>query len=217
MSVHPLPPRASGKRSLPLDGGGQVGVLNCYSFLVRSNLLLYFQNKCYVIRWAGILSFIYIVHMLGCAPLQVKEGTFSPPHKKYTINLPGKNWEPIKIGKEDIALRHKQYHAMITFISSDIESKKVSLEMLNSQLFIGMKNKKILLNDSMLVDNQAAMHTILVCEIDNHKLKVESYVVMFENKVYDLVSWAPTDLFDNIRKDFENIIKSFKFSTYSEQ
>jgi len=100
---------------------------------------------------------------------------------------------------------------MIAFISSDIEKKKVSLNMLNNQLFIGIKNKKILLKESIVVDNQEAVHTILVCEMDNHKFKVDSYVVKFGNKVYDLVYWSPPDLFDYIRKDFENIIKSFKF------
>ena len=149
--------------------------------------------------------------MLGCAQLQVKEGILSPPYKNYTVNIPGKGWEMIKVGKDDIALWHKQYHAMIAFISSDIENNKYSLEMLNSQLFIGMKNKKILLKESIVVDNQEAVHTILVCEMDNHKFKVDSYVVKFGNKVYDLVYWSPPDLFDYIRKDFENIIKSFKF------
>ncbi|HHT9145083.1 MAG: hypothetical protein Q7J76_02600 [Candidatus Brocadiaceae bacterium] len=168
----------------------------------------YFQIK-YVIRWLGVPCFIL---MLGCAQLQVKDGILSPPHKNYTVNIPGKGWEMIKVGKEDIALWHKQYHAMIAFISSNIENKKVSLKMLNNQLFIGMKNKKILLNEPMLVDNQQAMHTICVGEIDNHKLKVESYVIKFGNKVYDLVYWAPVNSFNYVREDFENIIKSFKFS-----
>ncbi len=167
----------------------------------------YFQIK-YVIRWLGVPCFILI---LGCAQLQVKDGILSPPYKNYTVNIPGKGWEMIKVGKEDIALWHKQYHAMIAFISSDIENKKVSLEMLNNQLFIGMKNKKILLNEPMLVDNQKAMHTILMCEIDNHKFKVDSYVIKLENKVYDLVYWAPPDSFDYVREDFKSIVKSFKF------
>ncbi|MBI2472841.1 MAG: hypothetical protein HYV59_16620 [Planctomycetes bacterium] len=173
----------------------------------------YFQIK-HVIRWCGLPFFII---MLGCAPLQVKEGIFSPPHRNYTVTLTGKDWEPIKIGKEDIALRHKQYHAMIAFISSDIESKQVSLEMLNSQLFIGMKNKKILLNEPVLVDNQKAMHTILTCEIDNHTFKVESYVIKFGNKVYDLASWAAPDLFDYVQNNFTNLIRSFKFTPPEEQ
>ena len=153
--------------------------------------------------------FFYIV--IGCAQLQVKDGILSPPHKNYTVNIPGKGWEMIKVGKEDIALWHKQYHTMIAFVSSDIENKKYSLEMLNSQLFIGMKNKKILLKESVIVDNQQAMHTIFLCEIDNHKFKVDAYVIKFENKVYDLVYWAPVNSFDYVREDFESIVKSFKF------
>ena len=171
----------------------------------------YFQNKYYIIRWAGILSFIYIVHVFGCAPLQIKEGVFSPPHEKYTVNMLGKGWEPIKVGKEDMALWHKQYHATITIISSDIENKKVSLKMLNNQLFIGMKNKKILSKESIVVGNQEAVHTIFLCEIDNHKFKVDSYVIKFENKVYDLVYWSPVNSFDYVREDFKCIVKSFKF------
>ena len=167
----------------------------------------YFQIK-YVIRWLGVPCFILT---LGCAPFQVKDGTLSPQHKKYSVTLPGKDWEPIKTGKEDVALWHKQSHAMIAFISSDIENKKVSLKMLNNQLFIGMKNKKILLKESIVVDNQEAVHTIFVCEIDNHKFKVDSYVIKFENKVYDLVYWSPVNSFDYVREDFKSIVKSFKF------
>ena len=167
----------------------------------------YFQLK-HILRWLGISCFIF---MLGCAQLQVKEGILSPPYKNYTVNIPGKGWEMIKVGKEDIALWHKRHHAMIAFISSDIENKALSLEMLNSQLFIGMKEKKVLRKESVIVDNQRAMHTILTCEIDNHKLKVESYVIEFENKVYDLISWAPADLFDYAQNDFINLINSFKF------
>ena len=167
----------------------------------------YFQIK-YVIRWLGVPCFVLT---LGCAPLQVKDGTLSPPHKNYTVTIPGKGWELVKAGKEDVALLHKQYHAMITFISSDIENKKYSLEMLNSQLFIGMKEKKVLRKESVIVDNQQAMHTIYVCEVDNHKFKVDSYVIKFGNKVYDLLYWAPSDSFDYVREDFKSIVKSFKF------
>ena len=57
----------------------------------------YFQIK-YVIRWLGAPCFIF---MLGCAQLQVKDGILSPPHKNYTVNIPGKGWELVKAGKED--------------------------------------------------------------------------------------------------------------------
>ena len=105
---------------------------------------------------------------------------------------------------------------MIAFISSDRENKKVSLKMLNNQLFIGMKNKKILLNEPMLVDNQKALHTIVESEMDNCKLKIDSYVIKMGDKVYDLVCWAPSDSFSFVQGDFEKMVRSFKFTRREE-
>ena len=167
----------------------------------------YFQIK-YVIRWLGVPCFVL---MLGCAPLQVKDGILSPPHKNYTVTIPGKGWELVKAGKEDVALWHKQYHAMIAVISSDIENKGFSLETLNRHLFIGMTGKKIVSKESVLVDNQKALHTIVESEMDNCKLKIDSYVIKVGDKVYDLICWAPSDSFDYVREDFKSIVKSLKF------
>lgn len=169
-----------------------------------------FRNK-KVIPWLAISSFIY---MLGCAPLQIKEGVFSPRDKNYIITIPGagKGWKPIRADKEDIALWHKQHKAMIAVISSDIENKKLSLEILNRHLFLGMTGKKIVLKEPVLVDNQKALHTILEGEMDNSKLKIDSYVIKAGDKVYDLVYWAPADSFDSVKDDFENMIRSFQFT-----
>ena len=150
--------------------------------------------------------------MLGCAPLQVKDGILSPPHKNYTVTIPGKGWELVKAGKEDVALWHKQYHAMIAVISSDIENKGFSLETLNRHLFIGMTGKKIVSKESVLVDNQKALHTIVESEMDNCKLKIDSYVIKVGDKVYDLVCWSSIDMFNHVQTDFESMVRNFKFT-----
>ncbi len=171
--------------------------------------MYYFFTK-YIIYRCGLLFFLLIV---SCAQLPVKDGDFSPSHKKYSVTLPAKGWESIKVGKEDIAIWNGQSRATIAFISSVIQGKKSSLEMLRRQLFIGMKSNKILLSEPVLVGNQAAMHTILSCNIDNHNIKIESYVIRLGNSVYDLAYWAPCDSFDNAREDFVGAINSFKSST----
>ena len=176
----------------------------------RSKPLGCFRNK-KIIGWLSIVIFLCI---LGCSPLEIKRGVFSPPDEKYTVHIPDSGWEPIKLGKEDLALWHKQYHATIAFISSNVKGKKGSLEALDNQLFIGMKHKRIVLKDFVLVDNQRAMHTILTCELDNHELKIDSYVIQSGDRVYDLVYWASSDSFNRTLGDFENIVKSFKFSNY---
>ena len=50
--------------------------------------------------------------------------------------MPANGWEPIKLDKGDLVLWHKQHHAMIAFISTNVDDKEVSLEMLNSQLLL---------------------------------------------------------------------------------
>jgi len=154
---------------------------------------------------------------LGCTPLQVKDGHFSPSHKKYSVTLPGKGWEAIKVGKEDIALWNGQSRATIACISSEIQGRNSSLEALHRQLFIGMKDKNILLDEPLLVDNQQAMHTILLCTVDNYPIKIESYIIKCENKIYDFLYWTPPDFFDYAQNDFKNSVKSFRFKPTEEQ
>lgn len=101
---------------------------------------------------------------------------------------------------------------MIAIISSKIENKGFSLEMLKRHLLIGMTAKKIVSEDSVLVDNQSALHTILEGKMDNNKLKINSYVIKVGDKVYDLVYWAPADSFDSVKGDFENMVRTFRFT-----
>lgn len=178
--------------------------------------MLSLSRKKNVIRWLNVpgLFAILIFYSLGCASLQMRDNIFSSPNKEYTVHIPEKGWEPVKIGDEDIALWNKQYNAMIALISSGIKSKEFPLETLNKQLFIGMKDKEILVKEPAIVDNRKAMHTILTSKIDNHTLKIDSYVIEADNKIYDLVYWAPFDLFNHVQGDFENMVKTFTLNQF---
>ena len=68
------------------------------------------------------------------------------------------------------------------------------------------------MNESTTVDNQNAIHTMLAGEMDNCKLKIDSYVIRAGNYIYDLVYWVPSDSFDYVKGDFENMVRSFKFT-----
>ena len=91
------------------------------------------------------LSIVNIFCIFGCAAVKIKDGAFSPQDKNYIIKIPGteKGWEPMQADKEDIALWHKQYKAMIAIISSNIENKGFSLEMLNRHLFWESQARKL--------------------------------------------------------------------------
>lgn len=168
-----------------------------------------FKKKA-LLQWIGVAGILLIV-LGGCAQWSAGKRTISPLNKKYTLSITGNGWEPMKAGKEDMALWHKQSHAMMAFITSDVKSKKYTLEILNTQFFIGLKGKKILLKEQVTIDNQKAIHSILVADVDNQPLKIDSYVIQAKGHIYDLVYWAPSALFDNVRSDFVDAVKSFKF------
>lgn len=168
-----------------------------------------------ILRWLGTLGFMFIIaDFLGCATIKIEQGIFSPRDKNFIMKLPEseKGWKPLPADKEDIALWHKQYKAIIAVISSDIENKGFSLEMLNRLLFLGITNKKIVSKESVPVDKQRALHMILEGELDHCRLKIDSYIIRIGDKVYDLVYWAPTDSFDKVKGDFEDMIRSFRFT-----
>ncbi|MEK7775835.1 MAG: hypothetical protein AAB331_00475, partial [Planctomycetota bacterium] len=158
------------------------------------------------LSWLCVLAVLYGV--IGCAPLEINDGAFSPPHQRYTVHVPEKGWEPMRVDKEDIALWHKQCRAMIAIISSGTEGKGLSVEVVNSHLFIGMKDKRMITKEHVTVCNQDALHTTLECVMDDWQLKVESYSIKAGDTVYDLVYWALPDLFDCARGDFEVVVKS---------
>lgn len=166
------------------------------------------MKTCPALSRLCVLVVLYSV--IGCAPLDINNGTFSPSHQRYMVSVPEKGWELMRVDKEDIALWHKQCRAMIAIISSDAEGKGLPVEMVNSHLFIGMKDKRIITKEHVTISNQDALHTTLECVLEDRQLKVESYSMKAGDTVYDLVYWAPPDLFDCARGDFEQMVKTFR-------
>ncbi len=146
----------------------------------------------------------------GCASLQIKEGVFFPFHKQYTVSIPRGDWEVTKLSGEDITLRNKGCQATITLITSDIKNEEISLESINARLFIGVKDKKTLVKEIVPVGSSHAMHTVLECIVNGQKLRIDSYIIKSKKKVFDLVYWAPLDVFDYGQGEFEYTVKSFK-------
>ncbi|MCC6324390.1 MAG: hypothetical protein IT420_01865 [Candidatus Brocadia sp.] len=159
------------------------------------------------------LSIIPFLCVPGCATIKIKEGIFSPQDKNYLIKIPGTEygWEPVPADKADIALWHKQYKAVIAIISSDVENKGFSMEMLGQLLVLGITGKKIISKNPVLIDNQDALHMILAGEMDDCRLTIDSYIVRIGDKVYDLVCWAPSGSFNQIQADFEDMVRSFHY------
>ncbi len=180
---------------------------------MNDNMAGIFPKKtCPALFWLCALAVLYSV--VGCASLDINHGAFSPSHQRYTVRVPEQGWEPMRVDREDIALWHKQCHAMIAVISNSTEGKGLSVEIANSNLFIGMKDKRIITKEHVTISDQDVLHTTLECVMDNQQLKVESYSIKTGDTVFDLIYWAPPDLFDCARGAFEEMAMSFRLAAY---
>lgn len=178
--------------------------------ITREYLSSTFRGKTagYLIR---IPCLIYIiVYHVNCTSFQVKEGTFLPHHGQYTLDIPGRDWDISQLNNEEITLQHKGSQATIALVSSNLESEKAPLESLSERLFIGIKDKKVLLKEIVPVSGRQAMHTILEFRVNKQKLKMDSYIIRAGKTVFDLVFWAPHNAFDNNQSDFKTMVQSFK-------
>jgi hypothetical protein len=158
---------------------------------------------------------VFFVLLVGCRTQQIiVSGTFTSPQKTYKVILPKEGWTHLRQGLgEDISMQNiGAGGATFAVISHRKKYGNLSLDILQSHLFIGFKHRKILGKQYVTLSGQRASHTILIGEVNgSSEIKISSYVVARNGWVYDLVYWAQPDHFDNVLDDFEGMVRSFVF------
>jgi len=151
------------------------------------------------------------LYFCGCSMFTGKNDLMLSLHPD-TTPLQEKGWQAIQVDDADTALWNEQCQSMIVTISSALKTENLSTEALNNLLFIGIKNKKVISKEAVLLDNRTAMHTVLLGEVDNKKMKIDAYIIKKGDIVYDIVYFAPPRIFDCAHNDFKKFIHSLKFS-----
>lgn len=156
---------------------------------------------------------IFLVLLAGCQAQQViVNGAFTNPQKLYKVVLPKEGWSYLQAGMgEDIAMYNSSAGGAATFavISHRQEYDKLSLDVLQTHLFIGIKHRKILSKQYVTLSGHGALHTILIGEVNGSEIKMSAYVAVKDGWVYDLVYWSQPDYFDKALGDFESVVANF--------
>lgn len=176
------------------------------------------------------LSTVLFVLFIGCQTQQIiVSGTFTSPQKEYKVVLPKEGWSYQKQGiGEDLAMwksaaggDEKQVCrngiSSFAIISRRQEYDKLPLDVLQTHLFIGIKDRRILSKQNVTLSEQRALHTVLIGEVNGSEIKISSYVVARKGWVYDLVYWAQPHCFDEALDDFERMVRSFVFIKSSDE
>lgn len=147
----------------------------------------------------------------GCAALSNKEHLL-PFDQQYTILSLGKGWQVLQEENEGFSLWNEKYNATIVIIYSPLNNETLAPDLLNHQLFIGIRNKDVIMKEPVLIGGKNTLHSVLMGELDDKKFKFDAYVIKENNFVFDIVYFAPPETFDSAHGDFQELIQSFKFT-----
>ena len=151
------------------------------------------------------------LYFYGCASLSNKDHSFHFD-RQHAILSQREGWQVLQDEKEGVILWNEEHHATIVMLYSPSGNKKLTPDLLNHQLFIGIRNKDIVLKEPLLIDGKDALHSLLLGELDSRKFKFDSYTITGEGIVCDIVYFAPPDFFDDTHEDFLTLIQTFKIN-----
>ncbi|MCF6148578.1 MAG: hypothetical protein E3K37_07960 [Candidatus Kuenenia sp.] len=158
----------------------------------------------------GLIAFCSLCFH-GCASLSNKKHLL-PFDQQYTIHSMGKGWQILQEEKEGLSLWNEEYNATIVIIYSHLHNETLTPDLLNHQLFIGIRNKDVIMKESVLIDGKETLHSVLMGKLDDKKFKFDAYVIKEDIFVCDIVYFAQPEFFDSAHGDFQELIRSFKFT-----
>jgi hypothetical protein len=147
---------------------------------------------------------------VGCAGRRIEDGVFHSP-TGYRVQLPGPDWAVRRSGRADLELRHPAGGAamMVNAVCGPIARR--SPEVLERHLLLGLRERRILEHGTAAVGGLPASHLVVeaVAPPDPARVRIEAYVVIGPECVYDLVYAAAPDRFALHRPAYRRLVGSF--------
>lgn len=146
----------------------------------------------------------------GCAARQVRDGVFYSP-KGYRLQVPGPDWVQAPGSPADLELRHAAGGAAMMAHAVCGPPARRPAPVLERQLLLGLRQRRVLAHGRATVGGLPAGHVLLEALAPGTAgpLRIEAYVVVGPECVYDLVYAAPPERFDERRPDFGRFVASF--------
>ena len=135
---------------------------------------------------------------------------YSKNSTSYRIGELNSDWKRVKIDYGYLFFANKNKTAAIT-VNSTCESGKTeySLRALSGSLLIGIKGKKLLGREEIVVDNEKALLSVYDAVVDQDRLKIATVVFIKGECVYDFSYTNISDNFDLYFNDFIGFLAEF--------
>lgn len=168
------------------------------------------------------LTFPLLLFSLCCSTCDhqlkpVTGGSFSDPKGYFELTLPwlkdhlsAEDWQLLSWKDVDFVLWDQKTGATMVV---DVTSLKEGADLitLTNHLLIAFERKQIISRDSELFQGREALKTVLEAWVEGAEIRAEVYVVRGEEVGYDIMFWAPRDVFPRQVEAFHQLLLSIHF------
>lgn len=147
---------------------------------------------------------------VGCAGRRIEDGVFHSP-KGYRVQLPGPDWSVARPSRADLELRRPAGGAAMMVHAACGPAARRPPAVLERHLLLGLRERRVLEHGEATVGGLPARHLLLeaIAPPDPAPVRIEAYVVIGPECVYDLVYAATPDRFPRHRADYRRLVSSF--------
>jgi hypothetical protein len=149
----------------------------------------------------------------GCARAptgRFKQGVFTRGQERFRVDEPGGPWRRIAAPSGDLAWEHDGTHAVIAANATCRGHKDPPAQILLNDLLIGTTDRRLLLDEVVLLDGRDALHQVVAARLDGVSIVFDLYVLKKDGCVYDLALLARPGVYDRVADAFVTFVAGFR-------
>ena len=159
----------------------------------------------------GVVCFLLLLlAACGPKPVLIGGGLYSDPEGFFSFRLPG-GWELVRTKEVKVALI-KPHEATGIALNATPRKKDLPLPILVRHLLIGFEKKEFLEEGPFSFQGREGRRAVVMGEMGGERVKMEALVLKGKGIVYDILFWAPPDLFSKRRKEFSAFLRYLKIT-----
>jgi hypothetical protein len=159
-------------------------------------------------RWQAVCAGAGITLVLvACAGRQAPGAYHS--NKGYRVTLPGPAWQPIRNGRADLELRHREAKAgILVNASCEPRLSQRAVSVLTREILAGFSAREVHEQDVASIAGREAAHMVVEGQSGprSDRVRVELYIARDDRCVYDLLYAAAPEDFATWRGDFRRLV-----------
>jgi len=137
-------------------------------------------------------------------------GSYSDPKGHFELTLPDEGWQLLSWEDVDFVLWDRGSGATMVVNVTPLK-QGADLITLTNHLLIAFEGKRIISRDNELFQGREAVKTVLEGRVEKTEIKAEVYVVRGAGVCYDIIFWAPRDVFPRRVETFHQLLASIHF------